>query len=384
MLTPLTIGAQEGAMSNQIFNSKYLIVSDKDVNTEENNRSLFSMLRIILQFSDDIYNKEIAKLALTPNQFTVMDAVSKNNAIQIPILLKVTGIERPVLDVVLLHLEKDGFLHVVESVKDLSSKRLTLTVKGIEMLQTAKHAVNRAEQRILNILPQGGYDLKKSLQAAVDAVEEKTALRTNQDAENPDDHTTLFGRGIDEEPIQAFNKLDSIKKVFDASTDLDVKIRNSSSVLSSTEIQNQSQIDVSKDNTGDNSYALFENITELKEETFSELLDKLTITDRSDQDMEPASNIVRPTPAPLERDSSSNKSTTSVLEDLENWGRKKIVQGGIISLSQALEIFSGERTSQIEAGEVKALAQQFSKLRIGISPDPQFRKHHGAQRRNSL
>jgi DNA-binding MarR family transcriptional regulator len=104
------------------------------------------------QQAEDLFMRESANALLTPRQYAVLLAVSKNEDISQTGLVAATGIDRSTLADVARRLVEKGYLQRKRTKSDARMYAVRLTAKGRDALARTEPSAQRADDKILATL----------------------------------------------------------------------------------------------------------------------------------------------------------------------------------------------------------------------------------------
>lgn len=110
------------------------------------------LLRKAHQVAVAIFSEEVGKLSLTPPQHNVLSALMANPGSHQTEIGRIVGYDRATVGAVLTGLESRGLVERQGSETDKRLKVLTLTRKGLTLLNASNQAMDRINQRILEPL----------------------------------------------------------------------------------------------------------------------------------------------------------------------------------------------------------------------------------------
>jgi len=120
-------------------------------------RSLVHLLRRASQRADLLFARESADL--TPRQFAVLEAVSRNEGLTQSGIMDATGIDRSSTSDLVRRLVKDGSLQRRHPPGDARSYSVRLTAKGRQLLAAGAPADLSATSKLLALIPRGQREL---------------------------------------------------------------------------------------------------------------------------------------------------------------------------------------------------------------------------------
>ena len=116
--------------------------------------SAIHLLHRANQCVSDIFVNQMQGESLTPRQFAVLSAVSKEQGLNQTNLVKVTGIDRSTLADIIQRMLKKGLITRKRTENDGRAYSVFLTPIGQQMLDEALPNVLTADQQVLEALPE--------------------------------------------------------------------------------------------------------------------------------------------------------------------------------------------------------------------------------------
>jgi DNA-binding MarR family transcriptional regulator len=110
-------------------------------------------LKRAAQYSADLYAVQLGKSGLTQRQFTVLEAVLRNEGGSQTALVKGTGIDRSTLADLVNRLQTQGYLRRQRSDKDARVNFVFLTASGRAVLNNAQPHMSLVDQALIDTLP---------------------------------------------------------------------------------------------------------------------------------------------------------------------------------------------------------------------------------------
>ncbi len=148
----------------------------------ELNKSVGHLLRRAQQYSFDKYSDQMGNNALTPRQFAVLHAVSKNEGLSQTDLVKATGIDRSTLADMISRMIKKGLLTRKRTKADARANAVSITASGKKSMTSAEPKVTKADDEVLKVLAkakQGEFvRLLQSISSEIDKEMEAAAAKT--------------------------------------------------------------------------------------------------------------------------------------------------------------------------------------------------------------
>ncbi|MEM7619409.1 MAG: MarR family winged helix-turn-helix transcriptional regulator [Pseudomonadota bacterium] len=133
------------------------------------------------QCASDIFAEEISIDNLTPRQFAVLYAISKNEGLNQTHLVQQTGVDRSTLADIIQRMLKKGLIKRSRTEKDARAYAVYLTEDGKTALEQAGPAVSIAEKRLLEVLPEDKrIEFIESLSKIIDIAENNGASQKSQ------------------------------------------------------------------------------------------------------------------------------------------------------------------------------------------------------------
>lgn len=118
-------------------------------------RSPGHLIRRAQQRAVDLYMDEVGDDGLTPRQFAVLLGVFQNDGINQTDLVRLSGIDRSTLTEILRRLSARGLIQRRRMERDQRSNILSVTPVGVQALEDAFGAMERAQKRIMEPVPAG-------------------------------------------------------------------------------------------------------------------------------------------------------------------------------------------------------------------------------------
>ncbi len=112
------------------------------------------MLKRAAQYSADLYAAQLGKSGLTQRQFTVLEAVERNEGGSQTTMVKETGIDRSTLADLINRLETQSYLRRKRSENDARVNFLYLTDQGRAALADTQPHVRQVDQALVESLPE--------------------------------------------------------------------------------------------------------------------------------------------------------------------------------------------------------------------------------------
>jgi DNA-binding MarR family transcriptional regulator len=110
-------------------------------------------LKRAAQYSADVYADQLGKSSLTQRQFTVLEAVKRNEGGSQTLLVRETGIDRSTLADLVNRLEVQGYLTRQRSDRDARVNFVFLTAAGRKAVDKAQPHVATVDQVLIEVLP---------------------------------------------------------------------------------------------------------------------------------------------------------------------------------------------------------------------------------------
>ncbi len=146
------------------------------------NKSVGHLLRRAQQYSFDKYSDQMGNNDLTPRQFAVLHAVSKNEGLSQTDLVKATGIDRSTLADMISRMIKKGLLTRKRTKADARANAVSITASGRKSMNSAEPKVTKADDDVLKVLAkskQGDFvRLLQSISEEIDKEMEAAAAKT--------------------------------------------------------------------------------------------------------------------------------------------------------------------------------------------------------------
>ncbi len=117
-------------------------------------RSPIHLLRRAQQRALEIFNREVGASGLTPRQFVVLLAVQENEGLTQTDLVNRTRIDRSTLADMISRLIKREMLGRRRTERDQRANAVTITAGGRKALKTALARIARAEEKLLETVPE--------------------------------------------------------------------------------------------------------------------------------------------------------------------------------------------------------------------------------------
>jgi len=111
------------------------------------------LLRRCQQRAIDIYFDELGEAGPTPRQFAALVTIGQNPGINQTELVQITGIDRSTVGDLVVRLVKRGWIRRRRTDRDGRTNALHITDVGLQVLERAIPAVDRAQDRIVAPLP---------------------------------------------------------------------------------------------------------------------------------------------------------------------------------------------------------------------------------------
>lgn len=111
------------------------------------------LMRRCEQLFADLYAREAAACELTRSQFTVLCALEHNEGVSQTALVEITGIDRSTLAEMVRRMLERGLVSRKRTEADLRANAVAITPGGRKALRAARAAADRAERRMLDVLP---------------------------------------------------------------------------------------------------------------------------------------------------------------------------------------------------------------------------------------
>jgi len=135
-------------------------------------RSAIHLLHRAGQCAADIFSDEVSTGGLTPRQFAVLVAVSRNEGQSQTDLVEQTGIDRSTLADIVRRMLKKGLLSRKRTRADARAYAVRLTAAGRDALSASEPAATSADARVLAALPAAKRDeFLASLATIVNAID---------------------------------------------------------------------------------------------------------------------------------------------------------------------------------------------------------------------
>jgi DNA-binding MarR family transcriptional regulator len=128
------------------------------------------MLKRAAQYSADLYAAQLGNSGLTQRQFTVLDAVLRNDGANQTELVRETGIDRSTLADLVSRLESQGYLQRRRSDADGRVNYVFLTSSGRNIVTQCQPGAGEVDQALLNALP---ARLRKNFVASLRTLSDK-------------------------------------------------------------------------------------------------------------------------------------------------------------------------------------------------------------------
>jgi DNA-binding MarR family transcriptional regulator len=129
-----------------------MITMTTDLNAGRLSVSALHLLHRAGQQAEDLFMRESSNSVLTPRQYAVLLAVSKNEDISQTGLVAATGIDRSTLADVARRLVDKGFLQRKRTKSDARMYAVRMTTKGRDALARTEPSAQRADDKILATL----------------------------------------------------------------------------------------------------------------------------------------------------------------------------------------------------------------------------------------
>lgn len=141
--------------------------------TEELDRSAIHLLHRAGQCAGEYFSAEVTDRGLTPRQYAVLLAVSREEGLSQTDLVGRTGIDRSTLADIVRRMLRKGLISRRRTRADARIYSVRLTDKGREALRAAKPAAEQAEARLLRGLdPARRHAFMESLEQIVRAADD--------------------------------------------------------------------------------------------------------------------------------------------------------------------------------------------------------------------
>lgn len=123
--------------------------------TEEKrlDRSPLHLVHRASQSGDDLLQAQRDSIDLTPRQFAVLEALSRNDGASQRILVDETGIDRSTMADIIQRMLKKSFVKRRRSTDDARAYAVKLTDAGAQALKAARPVMRRIDERLLSPLP---------------------------------------------------------------------------------------------------------------------------------------------------------------------------------------------------------------------------------------
>lgn len=112
------------------------------------------LIRRLHQIHTALFVEESAGLDITPPQYGVLSVIAAQPGLDQSAIAEETGVDRATLASVVARLEAAGFVRRNISKTDRRQKLLNLTPRGRSILARMQPPVQRAQERVLEPLPQ--------------------------------------------------------------------------------------------------------------------------------------------------------------------------------------------------------------------------------------
>jgi DNA-binding MarR family transcriptional regulator len=106
------------------------------------------------QCAEKIFETEFAMTQVTPRQYAVLNAVAAAEGANQTNLVEATGIDRSTLADIVRRLTRKGLIQRRRTREDARAYAVRLTDQGRRLLAEAGPVARRADERVLEILPQ--------------------------------------------------------------------------------------------------------------------------------------------------------------------------------------------------------------------------------------
>ncbi len=116
------------------------------------------LIHRVQQFAADRFAEETKGSSITQRQFAVLVSVAQNEGLSQTALVQATGIDRSTLAELVARMTTRGLLSRARDKEDARAKTVSLTAAGRRALQSALPKVQKADDKILDILPKTKRD----------------------------------------------------------------------------------------------------------------------------------------------------------------------------------------------------------------------------------
>jgi DNA-binding MarR family transcriptional regulator len=125
-----------------------------DMDDERLSRSPLHLLHRVGQYADELFVSEMTSFDITPRQFTVLWAISKEEGLSQTMLVKRTGIDRSTIADLVQRIHAKGFVQRRRNKHDARAYSVSLTERGWLALRAAEPVAIRVGAKLLATLPE--------------------------------------------------------------------------------------------------------------------------------------------------------------------------------------------------------------------------------------